>query len=99
MVRDGEIRVGDRRVYKGNDLGALYILPRAGSDTASVGIVAGTGVPGMKAAFANDYFSGVTGFPDLMIFSVDMLRDGLDGVIMSGFFGNDWSIENGDFSY
>lgn len=99
VVRDGEIRVGDRRVYKGNDLGALYILPRAGSDTASVGIVAGTGVPGMKAAFANDYFSGVTGFPDLMIFSVDMLRDGLDGVIMSGFFGNDWSIENGDFSY
>ena len=53
----------------------------------------------MRAAFANDYFSGITGYPDLMIFSTDMLRDGPGGIIVSGFFGNDWSIGRGDFSY
>lgn len=99
IVREGEIEFGPRRIYKGDDLGAFFVYPRADSETASVGVVAGTGVSGMKAAFANDYFSGITGFPDLKIFSTGMLRDGLDGIIVSGFFGNDWSIENGDFSY
>ncbi len=99
VVRNNEIKFGDRRVYRGDDLGAYFIYPRADSETASVGVVAGTGIRGMKAAFANDYFSGITGFPDLKIFKTDMLKDGLDGILVSGFFGNDWSIENGDFSY
>lgn len=99
VVKDNEIEFGDRRVYRGDDLGAYFIYPRMDSETASVGVVAGTGVRGMKATFANDYFSGITGFPDLKIFKTDMLRDGLDGIVVSGFFGNDWSIENGDFAY
>jgi pimeloyl-ACP methyl ester carboxylesterase len=99
VIRNNEIRFGDRRTYKGDDLGAYFIYPRAGSETASVGVVAGTGARGMKAAFANDYFSGITGYPDLQIFQTDMLNDGVDGIIISGFFGNDWSLENGDFSY
>ena len=99
IVREGEIEFGSRRIYKGDDLGAFFIYPRSDSETASVGVVAGTGVRGMKAAFANHYFSGITGFPDLKIFSTKILRDGLDGIVVSGFFGNDWSIENGDFVY
>jgi pimeloyl-ACP methyl ester carboxylesterase len=96
QVGKGEIRFGEQ-ILKGNDLAAYFIYPRNDSPTASVGVVAGTGVEGMKATFANNYISGITGFPDLMIFNTDMLKDGLKGVKISGFFGYDWSIEKGDF--
>ncbi len=99
IVRNNEIEFGSRRLYKGDDLAALFIYPRSDSESASAGVIAGTGIRGMKAAFANDYFSGITGYPDLKIFSTEMLRDGPDGIILSGFFGYDWSIETGDFSY
>lgn len=82
---------------EGDDLGTFFIYPRSDSDTASVGIVAGTGKTGMKAAWANDYFSGITGFPDLLIFHVDWVKDGPDGIRVSGFFDNEWQIEQGDF--
>lgn len=96
QVLKGEIRMGDK-VMKGSDLGAYFIYPRPDSSTASVGVVAGTGIEGMKATYPNDYISGITGFPDLMIFDVDMLKDGINGIKVSGFFGYDWSIEKGIF--
>lgn len=96
-VRKGEIRFG-KEIFKGDDLGAYFIYPRFGSETASVGVVAGTGLKGMKATFANNYFSGITGFPDVLIFSSDYLKTGLEGIKLSGFFGSVWSIEMGDFS-
>jgi hypothetical protein len=46
----------------------------------------------MKAAYANDYFSGVSGLPDLLVFNTDYLKEGFDGILVSGFFNNDWSI-------
>ncbi len=96
QVSREEVRFGGQ-VLKGNDLAAYFIYPRNDCPTASVGVVAGTGNEGMKATFANNYISGITGFPDLMIFNTDMLKDGLKGVKISGFFGYDWSIEKGDF--
>jgi hypothetical protein len=91
VVRNNEIVFGEK-IYKGNDLGTYFIYPRADSPVASVGVVAGTGTKGMKATFANDYFSGVNGYPDLLIFKNDMLKDGLDGIMVSGFFDNNWGI-------
>ena len=32
-----------------------------------------------------------------MVFNEEMPKIGLPGVKFTGFFGNDWSIENGDF--
>ncbi len=96
QVMKGEIRMGDK-VMKGQDLGAYFVYPRPDSPTASVGVVAGTGIEGMKATYPNDYISGITGFPDLLIFGVDILKDGIRGVKVSGFFGNDWSVEKGCF--
>jgi len=96
QVNNGGIRFGDR-LLEGEDLGAYFVFPRHDSDTASVGVVAGTGTTGMKATYPNDYFSGITGFPDLLIFDVGWLKEGVDGIRVSGYFGNDWSIENGDF--
>lgn len=96
QVLKGEIRMGDK-VLKGNDLGTYFVYPRPDSPTASVGVVAGTGIEGMKATYPNDYISGITGFPDLLIFNVDILKEGIHGIQVSGFFGNDWSVEDGCF--
>jgi dienelactone hydrolase len=96
QVRRGEITL-DSRTFKGDDLGAYFIYPHPYSDCALVGVVAGTGEAGMRAVAPNDYISGITGFPDLMIFRADMLRTGLDAVEVAGYFDNDWTLKGGDF--
>jgi pimeloyl-ACP methyl ester carboxylesterase len=90
-VSAGKISFGERS-FTGDDLGTYFIYPRKGSATASVGVVAGTGLKGMKAAMANDYFSGVNGYPDLLIFNHSWLNKGLYGIQVSGFFDNNWQI-------
>lgn len=97
VVRNNEIVFGEK-TFRGDDLGTYFIYPRPDSDFASVGVVAGTGEKGMKATFANDYFSGVNGYPDLLIFKNNILKDGLDGIVVSGFFDNDWGIGE-EFSF
>jgi len=39
-------------------------------------VISGTGIKGMNAAIANQYFAGASGFPDFMIFTLDMLKSG-----------------------
>jgi hypothetical protein len=45
------------------------------------------------------YFVSGVGYPDCAVFGPDTLRKGSEGIIAAGFFGNDWSIENGDFAW
>ena len=96
QVSDGKLKVGDK-LLEGNQWGAYFIYPRQDSDTACIGVVTSTGVEGMKAAYANHYLVNGTTFPDVMIFSDRVLNDGISGVKCAGFFGNDWSVKNGDF--
>jgi predicted esterase len=98
VIKNGEILFGDN-ILKGDDMGAFYIYPRSGSGTASVGIVAGTGIKGMKTAFTNNYFAGFNGYPDLLIFDTGYIKEGVDGILVSGFFNNLWEIEKGNFSF
>lgn len=91
QVSRGQVTVGDER-YTGDGLGGYFVWPRADSPTASVAVVTGTGLPGMKAANANQYFAGGSGFPDFMIFDTTMLRDGVRGIRTAGFFDNNWSL-------
>ncbi len=96
QVRRGGVRAGARD-WTGEDLGAYLIRPRPGSAVASVGAVAWTGAAGWTAAGAGQYFISGAGFPDLLLFSAAMLRDGPPGVCGVGFFGDDWSLERGEF--
>ena len=91
-VTNGKISAGNN-TFTGNDLAAYFMWPRHDSDLASVAVVTGTGLPGMSASNANQYFSGGSGFPDFMVFSSEMLRDGVSGVKMAGFYGNDWALQ------
>ncbi|WP_281670767.1 prolyl oligopeptidase family serine peptidase [Rikenella microfusus] len=96
QVRDGEVSMGGRS-YRGDDLGAYFVYPHPEFPDVLVGVVTGTGEAGMRATSPNNYISGITGFPDLMIFRADMLKDGLDAVETAGFFDNDWSLKKQDF--
>ncbi len=96
QVRRGEIQFADR-LLTGDDLGIYMVRPRSDSDVASVGVVAGTGIPGCRSVNPNRYFVAGTGFPDLMILTPSMYTDGYDGLTVAGYFGNDWSVENGSF--
>jgi dienelactone hydrolase len=94
-VRNGRARAGDKR-YDGSDLAAYFVRPRPGSDVASVGVVAWSGHAGWVAALPGQYFISGAGFPDLLLFSAETLRSGTDGVRAIGWFGNDWSLDEGD---
>ncbi len=76
-----------------------FIVPRNDSDRASVGVVTATGNKGMKAAYANHYLVNGTTFPDVVLFDSELLNQGINAVKQAGFFGNDWSIKNGDFEW
>lgn len=98
QVRRGEIRAGERR-ETGSDLACLFLRPRPGSDRACVGVVAGTGVTGMKLTDRLPYFLSGVAYPDLIILGPDMLTQGTEGIRGTGFFGLDWSVEKGEFAW
>jgi pimeloyl-ACP methyl ester carboxylesterase len=93
QVAQGTIKAGTR-TFSGDDLAAYFVWPRRDSEVASVAVITGTGLTGMRAANANQYFSGGSGFPDFMIFSNAMLQKGVEGVKMAGFYTNDWSLQD-----
>ena len=90
-VTTGKIVMGST-VYEGQDLGAYFMYPAQNNGITSVALIGGTGLQGMQAADANQYFSGGSGFPDFMVFSLDMLIKGEDGIKAVGYFNNDWSL-------
>jgi hypothetical protein len=97
LLKDCPIKVSTNKIvaddlqWNGDDLATYFVRPQ--KDPALLtGVVAATGVKGMKAAYANQYFAGGSGFPDYMIFSIDMLKDGSNGIKAAGFFTNQWKF-------
>ncbi len=91
QVSRGSIKIGGKEL-KGENLGAYVMYPRSDSKTASVAAITGTGPAGMHAADANQYFSGGSGFPDYMIFTDELLKSGVKGVLNAGFYNNNWEL-------
>lgn len=96
QVKRGQVSL-DSRIISGDNLAVNFIFPRKDEINTSVGIVAGTGMPGMITAYPNRYFVSGSGYPDFMVFSSQMLKNGLDGVEAAGFFDRDWKLP--DTSY
>jgi pimeloyl-ACP methyl ester carboxylesterase len=96
QVESGKISIPGRS-FDGEDHGIYFIYPRKDSNTASVGVITATGEKGMKASYANHYLVNGTTFSDVIILNSSVIQDGIDGIEGAGFFGNDWSVENGDF--
>jgi hypothetical protein len=98
QVSRGLVRIGARELT-GDDLACLFCRPREDSATAYVGVVAGTGMPGLRLTDRAPYFVSGTGFPDLLVWTPRTLASGADGVRAAGFFGNDWSVEQGEVAF
>jgi hypothetical protein len=93
-VRNGAF-VGPTACHEGDDIGVLFVYPRADCDQSQVGVVAATGAKGMRTAMRLRIYASMFGVPDLVAFRAAMLTDGEKGVIEAGFFGNDWSTKHG----
>jgi len=98
QVNENQVRIGSR-VLSGNDLACLFLRPRSGSKAACVGVVSGSGLVGMKLTDRLNYFLSGVAYPDCTVLGADMLFKGVEGVRAAGFFGNDWSVDNGDFAW
>lgn len=83
------VTVGPRRVA-GTNLGVLAIYPRRGSDTASVGIIAGTGLEGCRTLDRLPIFLSGVGIPDWVVVSSEIHTRGIDGIVAAGFFDHAW---------
>jgi len=96
VVDKKSLKVGTRRV-EGRDLACLFIRPRRDSDIACVGVVAGTGILGMRLSNTRPYLSAGYVLPDMIVFNSDVAKGGGRGIKVAGFFGPDWGVESGDF--
>lgn len=95
QVTNGAISIGNKTL-KGDSLGVYFTYPRKDSETALVGVVAGTGKQGFASVTPNRYFVSGVGIPDIMVFTPEIYQAGIDAVQAAGYFGNDWSIENSE---
>jgi hypothetical protein len=78
----------------GEGAGLLAARPRPGSDTATVGIVGGSGLAGCRLTDRRPYLTPGVAYPD-----VTVLRDLGDGRVVAGagFFGPAWTTAGGEF--
>lgn len=93
-IARGQARIGDRTIH-GDNLACLLVRPRRGSETASVGIVAGTGLRGLRLTTQLPYFVSGAHYPDWTLLDDTMLNDatgGRAGVVGCGFFAGDWTL-------
>ncbi len=96
QITSKSLTFGDETIT-GDDLGAYFVYPRPNTSGNLVGVIAGTGLKGAYATYPNDYLQANTGFPDVMVFRFDGLKDGISQLGLTGFFGGDWSIQSGEF--
>ncbi|MBN2132384.1 MAG: prolyl oligopeptidase family serine peptidase [Sedimentisphaerales bacterium] len=98
QVRREEVRIGDR-FLRGGDLSVIFLRPRQDSDVASVAVVSGTGPVGMRATYPVSFFTSFVRYPDCLITRPDSESARGSENVAVGFFGLDWSVENGEFAF
>jgi len=96
QVTAGKVTIDDRAL-EGNNLACLFLRPRANSDVAVIGVIAGTGLAGMRLTDRLPLFVSGVGYPDCLVFGADALAEGLGGIRAAGFFGGNWSVKQGEF--
>jgi hypothetical protein len=98
QVRHEAVQIGGREI-KGDDLACLFCRPRPESESAMVAAVSGTGLAGLRLTERLPYFMSGVAFPDCTVLSAETLKTGSAGLPACGFFGNDWSVERGEFAW
>ncbi|WP_146588930.1 alpha/beta hydrolase-fold protein [Posidoniimonas polymericola] len=102
QVRGGRVRVANQGQERPEDdpgLAALFVRPRPRSETATVGVVAGVDLAGMRLTNRIRYFHSGVGLPDLTLLGPESPAEGDYGVRAVGYFGHDWGVESGDIAW
>ncbi|NRF37364.1 prolyl oligopeptidase family serine peptidase [Pedobacter foliorum] len=92
QVSRNTVKVGGNTLT-GDDLAAYFVWPIKNTESNTVSVIAGSGLKGMNAALANQYFAGGSGFPDYMVYRLAMLKSGIDEVKVAGYFDYNWKIK------
>ena len=92
QVNSIAVMAGDTTL-RGDDLAAVVVRPRPGSDIASVAAIAGTGYAGQRLTATLPLFLAGVGWPDWMVLRDDVLEQGESAIEGAGFFGADWSLD------
>jgi len=99
-VRGGRESVhAGSRSYKGVGFAAISLAPPAQTMPGMNGMISAGDAAGLIAALRVPFFTPGAAMPDGMILSERMLREGVAGVEAAGWFGSDWSLVNGDWTF
>ncbi len=90
-VSNGTVKVGAKQ-WTGGDLGTYFVWPMGGTSDNIISVIAGTGIEGMNAVNANQYFTGGSGFADIMVFRLGMLKEGIGQLVHASFYDNQWKV-------
>lgn len=80
-------------------MGCLLIRPRPDSDVALVGVVAGSGIAGMRLTDRLPSFVSGIAYPDVLVPGPAVLTQSTAGIRVAGFFGPDWGVASGDIAW
>ena len=103
LLKDSPISVSNKRFsinensLAGDDLACYLVYPKKGTDNNLVGVIAGTGIEGMKLTYMRPFLKPGASFPDVTVFNSDILESDNSGIKAVGLYGLDWSVENGEF--
>ncbi len=97
QVRPGQVKIGLRTVT-GEDLACLFIRPRPGSEVASVGVITGSGLSGLRLTERLPYFTSGVAYPDCLLLKAKTLESS-GAPIAAGYFGAYWDVESGEFAW
>lgn len=95
-ISEGRWSMKQRR-YEGEQFASVFMYPRSDNDTLSVGVVAATGAKGRRLLTRRKYMYPFTNAPDVTVFDANQIATKQTGVVGTGYFGTDWSVESGDF--
>jgi len=95
-ARRGTLRLG-AKTWKGDDLGAVFVLPRADDGVGLVGAFADTGPRGTRLGYTLAPFVSGVGYPDYAVFSSAILSSGDGGVLAAGWFDRNWGYDAKQF--
>ena len=94
----GRVKLGERE-FSSEEFASVTLHTRAGEPRNLVAIVSGTGPIGMRLCDRLPYFVSGVAYPDVTVLSPEVLIDGLPGIVATGFFGNDGTLEKGEFGF
>lgn len=89
--REG-VSVGARN-YQG-DLGVLFIYPCLNTEENSIGVIGMTTLRAMRMNLQARYFISGVACPDYVVFGLETLSKGMEGVLEAGFFDNGWELSD-----